>query len=187
MDAKLLHSLAATPPSQANLLAFQKSSTTERCQRFSPHVRRRALKLTPIFNKTTTSDGTDDVPDGNSALRSPITSPETVELRFRRRSSRKRSKQLREDGVGDGQFSKAQTVAPPPPVKKKWEDMNVAEKAIELYVGEKGILFWLNKFAYASIFIMIGAWILFRFVGPALNLYQLDSAPLSPTSIFKGS
>ncbi len=65
--------------------------------------------------------------------------------------------------------------------------MSITEKAIELYVGEKGMLFWLNKFAYASIFIVIGAWILFRFVGPALNLYQLDSAPLSPSSIFKGS
>lgn len=124
------------------------------------------------------------MPDSNSP---PITPPETIEVQFRRRSSRRRSRQLREDGDGGGQFSKAQTVAAPPPVKKKWEDMTVGEKAIELYMGEKGLLFWLNKFAYASIFIIIGAWILFRFVGPALNLYQLDSAPLSPTSIFKGS
>lgn len=65
--------------------------------------------------------------------------------------------------------------------------MSVAEKATELYMGEKGLLFWLNKFAYASIFIVIGAWILFRFVGPALDLYQLDSVPLSPASMFKGS
>lgn len=65
--------------------------------------------------------------------------------------------------------------------------MSVAEKAMELYMGEKGLLFWLNKFAYASIFILIGAWILFRFVGPALDLYQLDSAPQSPASMFKGS
>ncbi|KAJ6682203.1 hypothetical protein OIU74_020448 [Salix koriyanagi] len=60
-------------------------------------------------------------------------------------------------------------------------------QAIELYVGEKGALFWLNKFAYASIYIVIGGWILFRFVGPSLNLYQLDTAPLSPSSILKGS
>lgn len=64
--------------------------------------------------------------------------------------------------------------------------MTFTEKAIELYVGEKGLLFWLNKFAYASIFIIIGAWVLFRFVGPALNLYQLDSAPLPPAAMFKG-
>ena len=70
---------------------------------------------------------------------------------------------------------------------KKWEEMSIAEKAIELYMGEKGLLFWLNKFAYASIFIVIGAWILFQFIGPALNLYELDSPPLSPTSMFKDS
>lgn len=70
---------------------------------------------------------------------------------------------------------------------KDWESMTMIEKAIELYVGEKGLLFWINKFAYASIFIIIGAWILFRFVGPALNLYQLDAPPLSPSAVLKGS
>ena len=73
------------------------------------------------------------------------------------------------------------------PVKKKWEDMSMAEKAVEQYMGEKGVLYWLNKFAYASIFIVIGGWILFRFVGPSLNLYQLDTPPLAPGSMFKGS
>ena len=68
--------------------------------------------------------------------------------------------------------------------KKRWEEMTLAEKAIELYVGEKGMLFWLNKFAYASIYIIIGGWFLFRFVGPSLGLYQLDSAPLAPTDLF---
>lgn len=77
---------------------------------------------------------------------------------------------------------KAKTAAHP----KDWESMTLTEKVVELYMGEKGILFWLNKFAYASIFIIIGGWIVFRFVGPALNLYQLDSPPLAPTSIFKG-
>ncbi|KAK3131277.1 hypothetical protein QOZ80_6BG0504420 [Eleusine coracana subsp. coracana] len=67
---------------------------------------------------------------------------------------------------------------------KKWEEMSLAEKALELYVGEKGLLFWLNKFAYASIFIMVGAWILFRFVGPSLGIYQLDAPPLPPTAVF---
>ncbi|PON64377.1 hypothetical protein PanWU01x14_124460 [Parasponia andersonii] len=65
--------------------------------------------------------------------------------------------------------------------------MSVAEKAVELYMGEKGVLFWLNKFAYTSIFIIIGGWILFQFVGPSLNLYQLDSPPFSPNSMFKCS
>jgi hypothetical protein len=70
--------------------------------------------------------------------------------------------------------------------RKEWEEMSVGEKAAELYVGEKGLLFWLNKFAYASIFIMVGAWILFRFVGPSLGLYQLDAPPRPPTAVFGG-
>ncbi|XP_015889684.1 uncharacterized protein LOC107424405 [Ziziphus jujuba] len=183
MDAKLLHSLATLPPT----LAAEKSSTTVRYQIFSPTICRRPLKITPIFSKTTTSNGTDPDSISNSAPQSPpVTPPETVEIRFRRRS-RGRSRKQREDGNGDGRVTKAKSAAAAPPVKRKWEDMSVAEKAVEVYMGEKGLLFWLNKFAYASIFIMIGAWILFRFVGPALNLYQLDSAPLSPSSIFKGS
>ncbi|KAM0846376.1 hypothetical protein ACQ4PT_055710 [Festuca glaucescens] len=71
--------------------------------------------------------------------------------------------------------------------KKGWDEMSLAEKAMELYVGEKGALFWLNKFAYASIFIMAGAWILFRFVGPLTGLYQLDAPPLAPTDVLRGS
>ncbi|TXG59782.1 hypothetical protein EZV62_014355 [Acer yangbiense] len=114
----------------------------------------------------------------------PITPPNPVEIRFRSRSRRQR--QRSEEGARDNKQS-LQASAAAAKVTKKWEDMSLTEKAIELYVGEKGALFWLNKFAYASIFIMIGAWIMFRFVGPALNLYQLDSAPLPPSSIIKGS
>lgn len=106
-----------------------------------------------------------------------ITPPDTVEIRFKR-GSRKRRKQ-EEQGLADKMQSKK---ASPP---KDWDSMTLTEKLVELYVGEKGMLFWLNKFAYASIFIVIGGWILFRFVGPALNLYQLDTPPLAPTSMFK--
>ncbi|KAF3677114.1 putative endoglucanase 2-like [Capsicum annuum] len=80
-----------------------------------------------------------------------------------------------------------QSVKPKPP-PKDWESVNMIEKALELYMGEKRLLFWLNKFAYATIFIIIRGWILFRSVGPALDLYQLDThALLSPESMFKGS
>lgn len=117
--------------------------------------------------------------------------PEAVEIRFRRRSISRRSKQRREGIEIDERLLKTPkgttNVSRTTPSKKKWEEMSVAEKALELYLGEKGLLFWINKFAYASIFIIIGAWILFRFVGPALNLYQLDSPPLSPTDVLKGS
>ncbi|XP_062229838.1 uncharacterized protein LOC133927396 [Phragmites australis] len=70
--------------------------------------------------------------------------------------------------------------------RKEWEEMSLADKAVELYVGEKGLLFWLNKFAYASIFIMVGAWVLFRFIGPSLGLYQLDAPPLQPSAVLGG-
>jgi p-aminobenzoyl-glutamate transporter AbgT len=39
----------------------------------------------------------------------------------------------------------------------------------ELYMGRRGVLFWLNKAAYASVFILIGGWVIFRFVGPNLG------------------
>ncbi|WCJ32615.1 hypothetical protein M5689_014027 [Euphorbia peplus] len=131
--------------------------------------RRRTPSL--VLNSTNdTGSSTED----NPPLPPP---PETVEIRFKRRSKRK-NKQMKADGA-------AKVTATKPP--KKWEDMDLTEKALELYVGEKGALFWLNKFAYASIFIMIGGWIAFRFVGPALNLYQLDTPPLPPSAIFKDS
>ncbi|KAL6227043.1 hypothetical protein ACLB2K_001002 [Fragaria x ananassa] len=121
-----------------------------------------------------------DTTDSNSAP----TPTDTVGIRFKKRS-RKKAKQQREQREGEGsdeRFMKAEAAVP-----KKWEEMSLGEQALELYLGEKGLLYWINKFAYASIFIVIGAWILFRFVGPALNLYQLDSAPLSPSAILKGS
>lgn len=119
--------------------------------------------------------------DGGSELKSsesePVRPPDGVEIRFKRGSRRRR--RLEEEGGG--------IARKPAAVAKDWDSMSLSEKALELYVGEKGMLFWLNKFAYASIFIVIGGWILFRFVGPALNLYQLDGPPLPPTSLLKGS
>ncbi|CAH2051376.1 unnamed protein product [Thlaspi arvense] len=113
---------------------------------------------------------------GDEKISQPL---DGVEIRFRRGSRRK----MREEGSGEGggQKKKAETS-----VQKPWEEMTLNEKALELYVGEKGLLFWLNKLAYASIYIVIGGWILFRFVGPALNLYQLDTPPLDPKNILKG-
>jgi len=84
-------------------------------------------------------------------------------------------------------------VEPPPPAPrpkmpaKAWDDMSFSEKAWELYIGEKGALFWLNKLAYASIFIIIGGWIVFRFIGPALGWYELDSGLLPPSQVLAGT
>ncbi|KAL7192961.1 hypothetical protein ACSBR2_024719 [Camellia fascicularis] len=136
----------------------------------------RSLSLIPIKSRITTNATTNDGGNTSPPPPPPITPPDAVEIRFRRGSRRKSRQQ---DG-GPKKAEQKGTVA-----TKDWESMSMTEKAIELYMGEKGLLFWINKLAYACIFIVIGAWILFRFVGPALNLYQLDSAPLSPTSIFK--
>ncbi|KXZ46127.1 hypothetical protein GPECTOR_46g196 [Gonium pectorale] len=54
-----------------------------------------------------------------------------------------------------------------------WDSMPLGQKLTELYLGRRGILFWANKAAYASAFLLLGGWILFRFVGPALGLYKL--------------
>lgn len=54
-----------------------------------------------------------------------------------------------------------------------WESMSLGQKFAELYLGRRGVLFWANKAAYASVFVVLGGWILFRIVGPALGLYKL--------------
>lgn len=147
----------------------------------SQHYRAQSVLLAPIKSSSNSETGNGG---GNAspppAAAPPVTPPNTVEIRFRRGSRRRRK--IEEGVVLDGKAMKTQSKVP-----KDWDSMTPAEKAMELYMGEKGLLFWLNKFAYASIFIIIGGWILFRFVGPALNLYQLDSSPLPPTSMFKGS
>ncbi|KAG6558239.1 hypothetical protein Mapa_000422 [Marchantia paleacea] len=90
-------------------------------------------------------------------------------------------RQRREGGSGEPK----PRPAPPsqPKAEKKWEDMSLLEQAWSLYIGEKGFLFWLNKLAYASIFGLIGGWIVFRFVGPALGWYELDSPLLPPDQL----
>ncbi|KAL2455686.1 hypothetical protein Adt_29805 [Abeliophyllum distichum] len=153
-----------------------------RISRASRHSQVRSLVIEPIRSSSENGNTTTSSDDGNASppVRPPITPPGAIEIGFRRGSRRRRKKQ--QDGTSDKITMNSRASAP-----KDWDSMSLTEKAIELYVGEKGLLFWLNKFAYASIFIIIGGWILFRFVGPALNLYQLDTPPLAPTSVFKGS
>ncbi|KNA18653.1 hypothetical protein SOVF_068840 [Spinacia oleracea] len=141
-----------------------------------PHFPRSFPTLSPIRSSSSGGGNGQSRNDSESRLQSP---PKTVEIKFRR-GSRKRRKQEEDENSGEGTVKK---VATP---KKSWEEMSMSEKAIELYVGEKGFLFWVNKFAYASIFIIIGGWILFRFVGPSFNLYQLDTPLLSPEAVLKG-
>ena len=62
-------------------------------------------------------------------------------------------------------------------VPEGWETMSSSQKATQLWLGERGLLFWINKSAYASVFIMGGLWVIFRFVGPGLGLYDLAGGP----------
>ncbi len=61
-----------------------------------------------------------------------------------------------------------------------WEEMELLEKGWQLWAGERGFLFWSNKLATGAIVAIAVAWVLFRFVGPALGLYTLTNDLLSP-------
>lgn len=56
-----------------------------------------------------------------------------------------------------------------------WDDMDIGEKVTQGLYGERGFLYWLNYLSYRLIFVMIGGWIVFRFVGPAIGIYQLTN------------
>lgn len=183
METIILQSFAPKSSPASNPVLPKPSSPATTYIQVCFRQRPRSVKGCCTNSNSSSTSGSEGPPPPPPPVSPPITPPETVEIRFKRGSRRRR--QLQEDGFGEGQRMKTKAAADPPP--KKWEEMSITEKAIELYVGEKGLLFWLNKFAYASIFIIIGAWILFRFVGPALNLYELDSPPLSPTKMFKES
>ncbi|KAE8727753.1 Zinc finger family protein, putative isoform 1 [Hibiscus syriacus] len=176
MNSSILQSLASKSPLPTNPLLLKPSSSPT-CNYLPFPLRRRRFPKVYCTNSSANNN--------NEVVEPPVPPPsDTLQIQFKRGS--RRCQQLREEGVrGEGQRmnSKAAVEAAP----KKWEEMSMTEKALKLYIGEKGLLFWLNKFVYASIFIVIGAWIVFRFVGPALNLYQLDSPPLAPTSMFNGS
>ncbi|GFP90809.1 hypothetical protein PHJA_001225000 [Phtheirospermum japonicum] len=158
------------------MLSFTKAFTTFPSQISSPSQHRHHTRSLVIIRSSDDNDNNIDI-SASPPVVPPITPPQTVEIRFKR-GSRRRKKQ-EQDALANK--------TPPKKVQKDWDSMTLSEKAVELYMGEKGALFWLNKFAYASIFIVIGGWILFRFVGPALDLYQLDTPPLAPDSLFKGS
>ncbi|KAJ1692649.1 hypothetical protein LUZ63_009347 [Rhynchospora breviuscula] len=134
------------------------------------------------------SNGESNATTNSEATPPPDTSTTTTTKQTKRKlkvKSRRRQRDEEEDRVLA--MAASSTGRKEKEVKKKgWEEMTLAEKAVELYLGEKGALFWLNKFAYASIFIVIGGWILFRFVGPSLGLYQLESPLLAPSDLFNG-
>ncbi|KAL3688544.1 hypothetical protein R1sor_014853 [Riccia sorocarpa] len=160
--------------SQAGLVVSDRLTSRREARRKSGHLsgelRRYRVKFL-VF-----AAGDDSSNDSGSSSSSAEVDVEALESRLGlgRRARR------------EGGESKAK--APPVPPgeakkEKKWEEMSILEQAWSLYIGEKGFLFWLNKLAYASIFLVIGGWIVFRFVGPALGWYELDSPLLSPSEV----
>lgn len=61
-----------------------------------------------------------------------------------------------------------------------WEEMPLSQKLSELYLGRRGVLFWANQLAWISVWVLGGAWILLRVVGPALGLYKLQGDLMMP-------
>ncbi|XP_010548290.1 PREDICTED: uncharacterized protein LOC104819752 [Tarenaya hassleriana] len=176
---KVLHFLAPNSPKPAitDLKPQSLSTTTQTQIAYRPNKRSLTISCSRDSNDNGNSSSNGDNGEPKVVAR-PDQPLEGKEIRFRRGSRRR----MREEGVRKTETASSSESE----VKKTWEEMTVMEKAMEVYVGEKGLLFWLNKFAYASIFIVIGGWVLFRFVGPSLNLYQLDTPPLAPTNMLKG-
>ena len=54
-----------------------------------------------------------------------------------------------------------------------FDRMSPAEKVSQLWMGERGALYWMNWLAVRAVGVLAVAWILFRFIGPALHLYDL--------------
>lgn len=54
-----------------------------------------------------------------------------------------------------------------------WEQMSLPEKVAELYLGQRGMLFWATELSWKAAIALGVAWVLFR-VGGAVGLYQLQ-------------
>ena len=52
--------------------------------------------------------------------------------------------------------------------------MDVGDRVAELYLGERGLLFWSAQLAWYGSIGLVGAWVLFRIALPALGLYTLQ-------------
>ena len=61
--------------------------------------------------------------------------------------------------------------------------MDPGRKAAELWAGKRGGLFWLNKIALGSVIGIAVGWVLFRFVGPAIGLYELKESFTAPPNL----
>ena len=64
-----------------------------------------------------------------------------------------------------------------------WEDMDTGRKLSELYIGERGLLFWATKATWAAIFLLLGVWVVFRLILPALGVYTLTNDLTAPPTL----
>jgi hypothetical protein len=55
-----------------------------------------------------------------------------------------------------------------------WDARGFGDKAWSAWSGEPGVLWWMNKGSFGGAGILAFCWVLFRLVGPALGLYQLN-------------
>jgi len=58
-----------------------------------------------------------------------------------------------------------------------WEEMDPLEKATELYLGERGFLYWATQLTIGGLVVLVVAWVAFRFIGPSFGLYALENDP----------
>jgi len=58
-----------------------------------------------------------------------------------------------------------------------WEEMDPVEKATELYLGERGFLYWATQLTIGGLVVLVVAWVAFRFIGPSFGLYALENDP----------
>jgi len=65
-----------------------------------------------------------------------------------------------------------------------WEKMDALERATELWLGERGFLALSGQAAYWGAGLLIGGWVVFRVVLPALGLYKLAGDALPQGSGF---
>mmetsp|Transcript_8019 Transcript_8019/g.29637 ORF Transcript_8019/g.29637 Transcript_8019/m.29637 type:complete len:203 (-) Transcript_8019:3763-4371(-) len=54
-----------------------------------------------------------------------------------------------------------------------WDNMTRGEKAYQLYMGEKGFLYWITQLTLYASGLVVVAWVCVRFLGPAFGLYKV--------------
>lgn len=55
-----------------------------------------------------------------------------------------------------------------------WDERSAGERAWAVWTGEKGWMYWMNQASLYGAGGLAFFWVMFRFVGPAIGLYQLN-------------